>query len=125
MLKNLTIAILAVVASSCLWIIWAGSKSHQFSDWSKRNYECIVLTDDVVLKASWTNEVVGTLKKGTILFVPNEEDYRVTDPGDTTLHKLYVSITANMEGKYRTVPQDWSVADRNEKIYNYLDVYPK
>jgi Tfp pilus assembly protein PilW len=125
MLKNLTIAILAVVVSSCLWIIWTGSKGPHFSDWGKRDYECIVLTDDVVLKASWTNQVVGTLKKGTILFVPSEEDYRVTDPGDTTLHKLYVSITANMEGKYRKVSQTRSLAERNEQTYNYLDIYPK
>jgi hypothetical protein len=85
----------------------------------------VVLTDDVVLKAGWTNEIVGTLKKGTVLFVPDEADYRVTDPGDTSLHKVYLSLSADMEGKYRRVPQQLRPDDQRVVTYNYLVVSPR
>jgi len=122
MVKNLTIAVLAVVAASGFWLLWTKTNPRS---WYRRDYVCVVLTDDVVLKAGLTHEVVGTLKKGTVLFVPDKEDYRVTDPGDTSLHQVYVSLTADMEGKFRRVPQEVSATDQSMKTYNYLVVYPR
>ena len=110
------------MVAGCICLLWTKAKPH---NWYKRDYVCIVLTDDVVLKAAWTNEVVGTLKKGTVLLGLNPEDYKVTDPGDSGLHKVYVSLSADMDGKYRRVPQQLSVTNQTVKTYNYLVINPR
>jgi len=122
MTKNLLIILLAAVVTSGVWILCINAKSHK---WYSRNYVCVVLTDDVVLKSGRSNEVVGTLRKGVILFVPDGEDYRVTDPSDSSLHKVYVSLTADMRGKFLRVPQEFSPTNQSVETYNYLDMYPQ
>ena len=121
MVKNLLLILVAAVVTSGIWILCTKVNN----SWFSRNYVCVVLTDDVVLKAGWTNEVVGTLKKGVVLFVPEAVDYQVTDPGDSSLHKVYVSLTADMHGKYLRVPQDLSPTNQSIKTYNYLEMYTK
>ena len=120
MVKNLILVLVAVAVTSGVWLV-AGASSRP---WYARNYTCLVLTDDVVLKANWTNEVVGTLKKGVVLFVPDEQDYQVTDPGDSSLHKVYIGLTADLKGKFLRIPQELSPTNTTVKVYNYLQAYP-
>lgn len=64
--------------------------------WNPRDYRCAVLQENVQLTARGTEHVVGYLKKGAVLFVPDREDMAVTDPGDAQLHKIYVCLSADI-----------------------------
>lgn len=121
MVKNILLVLVTSAITSGIWILCTKAGAR----WYSRDYTCVVLTDDVVLKADTTNEVLGTLKKGVVLFVPDGADYQVTDPGDTSLHKIYIGLTADMDGKFLRVPQDLSPTNTHVTAYNYLDVYPK
>ena len=121
MVKHLKVAVLAAAVTSGIWMACTGIG---LPKWYSRDYTCLVLTDDVVLKSNWTNEAVGTLKRGVVLFVPDGEDYQVTDPGDSSLHKVYIGITAEISRKGLKEPPEIPQANTME-INDYLKAYPR
>lgn len=85
-----TISLAVVTALSCMWMILLIVPSFR---WNPRDYRCAILTEDVALRGQGTDAVLGTLKKGTVLFAPTREDMAVSDPGDIQLHKIYVRLS--------------------------------
>ena len=89
MRKLLTISLAAAAVISFAWTILSNISTLRCRT---HGYRCAVLTEDLVLLGQGTDAVLGTLKKGTVLFAPAREDMSVTDPGDFQLHKIYVRI---------------------------------
>lgn len=90
MMRNLAVA----VALSFLFYVVSIFVYGTFTAfWHGRDHERIVLTHDVILYGNSTNNVLGILRRGTILFSPGSNDYVVTGPEDTYFYKVYVRLS--------------------------------
>lgn len=117
----LATSLVAVVVLSCVWLA-----VHVFASlrWKPRDYRCALLTEDIVLRGQGTDTVLGTLKKGTVIFAPTREDMGVTDPGDIQLHKVYVRLRPDALNRLVLLPPRRPDARVPQTVCNVLEAVP-
>jgi hypothetical protein len=71
-----------------------------------RDYRCTTSEKPLVLRARGSNQVVGVIFPGVLLFPPVRSDLHVTDQGDGELHKMYVRIPTNFHADSLKFPKD-------------------
>ena len=117
----LTISLTAATISSCMLTIFLLTPSFR---WKARDYRCALLMEDVVLRGQGTDAVLGTLKTGTVLFVPTRDDMAVTDPGDIQLHKVYIRLSPDALDRLVLLPPKRPNALVPKTICNILEAIP-
>ena len=117
----LTISLAVVAVLSCAWAIFLIMPAFR---WKAPDYRCALLTEDLVLRGQGTDTVLGTLKKGTVLFAPTREDMAVTDPGDIQLHKVYVRLPHDALNRLVLLPPKRSDTRVPKTVCNILEAVP-
>lgn len=122
MKRNLTIILAAVAALSLGWLSF-----HLFNAWrwKPRDYICALLAEDVTLRGQGTENELGTLKKGAVLYAPTWDDYAVSDPGDSQLFKVYVRLSPDVIKNLLLLPARQTNAPVPKTVCNVLEVVPR